>query len=97
MTISYALAATSAMINSGATESLAASAQSLESVKDGDLMVCVTLANGTIMTIPAAYLRITGPRQLRGLFDAHIGERFESDVMYTLNADNIAMLDYFVM
>lgn len=97
MSVSYALAAVNAIMSSGSLEAITEVDSLNRDVKEGDLMACITLTSGAILTIPCAYLRITGPRQLRGMFDAHISGRLETNIQYTLKASEISELDYFVL
>lgn len=97
MNVDYSMLAATGIMNSVNAADICEPDALLRDVKDGDQMTCITLNSGVILTIPSAYLRITGPRQLRGVFDAHIAGRLETNIMYTVSALDIADIDYFIV
>lgn len=96
MTVSYALAAATAIMNSGHAAQIT-ERDDMRRANDGDLMACITMTSGVIMTIPCAYLRIVGPSQLRGMFDAIRDGVLLDGVMCTIKAAHIADVDYFTL
>ena len=95
MNVNYSLAAATAIMNNGTAD--ITGDERLADVKDGDLMLCVTMIDGTNLTIPAAHCRIVGPSEVRGLFDAVIQGIHFNSLMCHLKAANIEAVDYFTI
>lgn len=95
MSISYRLAAASAILSSARAGDLLEPCGLDRDVKEGDLMACITMNTGAVLTVSCAHLRIVGPSTLQGICTAHIDRAIENGVMCTLRSADIDLVDYF--
>lgn len=92
--IDYRICAAAGILRSASAAAIK-SDELLSSVKSGDLMTCITLNEGSVLTIPCAYLRIISPSAMRGLFDVMRDGELTTSVMLVVRAERIESIDYF--